>query len=232
MGEVEKRIQFIKKQVGEDGLRILEEEGIRVDDALNSIIADQVKQGLILRAEVIIPNVKNMMTSELAYFSNNLGDDYGLEYVRRLKLMGFTDEMIAKSYSLEKETISLKEDLARKNPWVQRYFISCDSTPENIPKIEELTLSELILITDDANSAFSRDHHYLPNPAWNAVCITACCVGYTEARYVNEAHKRAKTIGWTEKQISAFTKNECMLTARLKWGYDDKPAWTEETVKV
>ena len=52
------------------------------------------------------------------------------------------------------------------------------------------------------------------------------------AKYALAFKERVKNMGWSEEQDRAYTRNECMITERLKWGTDDKPAWTEETTNL
>jgi len=107
-----------------------------------------------------------------------------------------------------------------------------DSTLENMPKVSEMTLSELILISDDANSAFYRDHHVLTVNAWQAVCIAVCCAQYTEARYAYAFNARTEKLGLSIAQSRAYARNECLLTERLKWSHHENPAWTSVTTDL
>ena len=171
------------------------------------------------------------MTSELAYKSASPEDLCGQEFTRRLRGIGLTDKQVSSLYQTEQLILSVDGKLGedRKQPWVRRYFIMPDSTPETMSEKGLLTLSELISITDDANSAFWRDHHVLSEQAWAALCIAACCAQYTEARYALGFNERTEKFGWSKAQSGAYTKNECLLTERLKWGNHDNPAWTPET---
>ncbi len=135
-------------------------------------------------------------------------------------------------YQQETEIIGLSKDIGyhRMQPWVMRYFVSPVSSPDKMPKGEELTLSELILITDDASSAFARDHHNISGDAWAAVCMAAPEAG--KPQYAIAFHERTENLGWSKAQDGAFTRNECMLTARLKWNYNEDAAWTAETTDL
>lgn len=232
MADIEGRKQFIFEQVGEQGLQILRESGIDVDSAVTKILQEQAIQQKGLEAQVESGDINNMMTSELAYKSASPEDLYGQEFTRRLKGIGLTDEQVSSLYQTEQLILSVDGKLGedRKQPWVRRYFLMPDSTPETMPEKGLLTLSELILITDDASSAFVRDHHILSEQAWAAVCMAAVkSYSYCGAQYATAFKDRVKKFGLSEAQDGAFTKNECLLTERLKWGYTDKTAWTPET---
>ena len=231
MTDIEERKKFIFKQVGEQGLNFLRESGIDIDSAVTEILKRQAEQQKELEAQAKSGTVNDMMTSELAYKSCLPEDIYGKEFTRRLRGIGLTDEQVLKLYQIEQLILSVDGELNehRKQPWVRRYFIMPDSSPETMPKKGLLTLSELILITDDANSAFYRDHYVSPEKAWVALCIAACCAQYTEARYAHGFNERTEKFGWSKAQSGAYTRNECLLTERLKWGRTDKPAWTPET---
>ncbi|MEK6926739.1 MAG: hypothetical protein AABW50_05685 [Nanoarchaeota archaeon] len=234
MSDLEERKKFILDQVGEEGLSVLRENGIDVDSAVRKILRRQIMQKKNLERQAESGDISNMMASELVYRSILPDDMYGQEFTRRLSGVNLTDKQISSLYEIEQLILSvdgkLRED--RKQPWVRRYFIMHDSTPESIPAKSLLTLSELIMITDDANAAFSRDHHVLPEPAWSALCIAACCADYTEARFAHEFNRRTEKFGWSNKQSRAYTKNECLLTERLKWGNHNEPAWTPETCNL
>lgn len=227
------RRQFIYGQVGEDAINFLRESGLDIDNAVTNILREQEQQRDKLEAQAEFGTVEDIMTSELVYRSNSPEDVFGREYSRRLHLIGLNDDQIGKIHQVESLVLST-ESMAeqRKQPWVRRYFIMPDSTPESIPKVGEMTLSELILITDDANSAFWRDHHILPERAWQALCVAACCAQYTEARYAHAFNARAEKLGLSKAQSGAYTKNECLLTERLKWGHHENPAWTPETTDL
>ena len=232
MTDIEGRKKIIFEQVGEQGLQILRESGIDVDSAVTRILQQQVITQKGLEALAASGDVNNMMTSELAYKSASPQDVYGQEFTRRLRSIGLTNELVSSLYQTEQLILSVNEKLVdeRKQPWVRRHFILPDSTPEKMPAKGFLTLSELILITDDASSAFVRDHHILSEQAWSAVCMAAVqSHSYGGAQYAMTFKDRVKKFGWSTSQDGAFTKNECLLTERLKWGYTDKPAWTPET---
>jgi hypothetical protein len=234
MADLESQKKFILEQLGEEGFKILSGSGINVDLAITKVLQAQNIRQKGLEALADSGDVVNIATSELAYKSSSLNDVYGQEFTRRLKGIDLTDKQVCNLYQTEQLILSADSKLTeeRKQPWVRRYFIMHNSTPENIPEKGFLTLSELIFITDDANSAFFRDHGVLPDKAWSALCIAACCANYTEARYALGFNERTEKFGWSKAQSSAFTKNECLLTERLKWGHHNNPAWTPETSEL
>ena len=229
---IEQRKKFIYEQVGAEAIQLLRDSGINVDLAVTRILKKQEEEKGMKELATAIPTVDNTMTSELAYLSRGLEDTFGQEYTRRLSLMELREDQIRGLYHEEKLIAASDFEEDRRQPWVQRYFIGSGSTPDNLPKPEQLTLSEILSITDDANSAIWRDHHVLSDEAWQAVCIAACCVQYAEARYAHAFNNRVQRLGWSEEQKSAFCKNEFGLTAKLKWGYHNNTLWTPETTDL
>jgi len=231
MVSVAERKEYILTRLGEQGLKALKDFGINVDSAITQILQKQAIHQIGLEVKAESGDVNNMITSELVYKSASPEDAYGQEFKRRLQGICFTDEQISSLYQIEQIILSVDENLSehRKQPWVRRYFIMPNSTPQTIPEKEFLTLSELVLISDDANSAFWRDCDALPNQAWAALCIAACCAPYTEGKYANHFNERTQKFGWSKAQNYAYVRNECLLTERLKWGMHEKPAWIPET---
>ena len=173
--------------------------------------------------------IDDRMTSELAYLSKLPEDEFGMEYARRLSLLNLSDEQISNLYNHEKKILGLKQDNDRGGIWGSRIFITKNSSSKGLPKIEELTLSELLLLTDDANSALVRDHEWLPDEAMESVFIAAC-EGPSEGRYAKEYNKRTAEMSWSKAQNCAYVRNECLLIERIKWRWHNEQAWTKETV--
>ncbi len=233
MSDIEKRKKSILDRLGKESLQILRDSGLDIDSAVTRILEKQQREQENLETQREFATINDIMTSELVYRSTTPEDVFGKEYTRRIRLIGLSDDQINRLYQMESLILS-SEGLSeqRKQPWVGRYFIYPGLTVESLPTVGEMTLSELILITDDANSAIVRDHHVLEGEAWQAACIAGCNKAYTEARYANGFKNRVKELGWSETQESAYARNECLLTERLKWGYTDKPAWTKETTDL
>ncbi len=229
MATIEEKKTFIFEQVGEQGLHILRDCGINVDSIVTSMLQEQAMQQEGLEVQAELGKVNNMMTSELVYKSDSVEDIYGQEFTRRLRGIGLTDKQVLNLYHTEQLILFVDEKLSedRKKPWVRRGFIT--STPETMPEKGVLTLSELVLITDDANSAYWREAHTSSNEEWAAVCMAACCAPCTEARYFHIFEERTEKFGWSYEQDGAYIRNESLLAERLKWNYHEKPAWVAET---
>jgi hypothetical protein len=229
--DIEQRKQSVLNQLGPEAANVLEEHGVDAEAAITRVLQKQQEKEEEIRPQ--LAEINSIMTSELVYLSNDIEDELGKEYTRRLSLIGFSEEQIKSLYQ-EESLIAASEGLSeqRKQPWVQRRYFTTASTLDNIPKIEEMTLSELNMITDDANSAITKDHHVLEGEAWQAVCTAACGRFYTEAKYAYAFKDRIEKLEWSEAQARAYTKNEMLLTERLKWQYHDRPAWTEESTDL
>lgn len=172
--------------------------------------------------------LQDCMTSELLFQSMQTDtstpekESFIAEYERRLRMMGLTDEQTAEFRKADELAINngcyIKSDvLLSTEP-----FIKENMDTESI-KMENCTFSELIYLTDDANSAYIRDHHWLPAKAWALVCEHALNSGTCKAAYENR--NRMKGIGLTEEQEGIFVKNECKIAQRLRWGYTEELAW-------
>jgi|TARA_B100001971_G_C18058900_1_gene466838 hypothetical protein len=233
---VEQRRKFLYDQVGEDAFQVLRDSGLDVDAAVTNILQQQEEQTDMLETQAEFGTIDDIMTSELVYRSNRLDDVYGKEYTRRLNLMGLNGDKINGLY--EQENLILSCDLGifqlhRGQPWVRRYFFVEGVKEDDLPEFGQMTLSELILITDDAGSAFSRDHEVLSAETFNAVCKAAPQAhSYGGAQYAFAFKDRAQKLGCSPEQEDAYAKNECLLTERLKWGYHENPAWTSETTDL
>ena len=230
---VQRRKNFIVGQVGEEALQILRDSGLDIDGALTRIVEGQGRQREELEAQAEFGDINDVMSSELVYRSGKLTDVYGREFSRRLSLMGLDGNKIGSLYEQEKLILSSnigKFQPDREQPWARRYFFIDGTKIDELPKQGQLALSELVLITDDASSAYARDHHALSADTWHAVCSAAVqAASWGGAQYGFALRNRVKAMGWSPQQEGAFTRNECMLTERLKWGYHKNPAWTEET---
>lgn len=153
-------------------------------------------------------------TSDKATFLN--------EYERRLRMMGLTDEQIVEFRKADEFAINngcyIRSDVLLST----KPFILAHMNTESI-KIENCTFSELIYLTDDANSAFIRDHHWLSSDAWALVCEHALYCGTCKSSC--EISNRMKAIGLTQEQEGIFVRNECKIAQRLRWHYTEDLAW-------
>lgn len=233
MDDVERRKNEIFEKMGPEAIQILKNSGIDVNSAVTDILKEQKRKQQNLEVQAEFATINDIMTSELVYRSKSIEDVFGKEYSRRLNLIELKEEQVKSLYQIESLIVStseLKEQ--RKQPWVRRYFIGADLTPEKLPSAKMMTLSELILIEDDANSAFWRDHEWLPEKALKAVCIASSCAEYCQAMYAIEFEERTKKLGLSIPQANAYVRNECLLTERLKWGMHKNPAWSKETADL
>lgn len=172
--------------------------------------------------------LKDCMTSELLFqaMSADTSDvdktAYIAEYERRLRMMELTDEQIAKFRECDEAAINngcyMKTDILLST----KPFIEVNMNRDSI-KLENCTFSELIYLTDDANSAYIRDHHILPSEVFALVCDHALHCGTCKAAFENR--NRMKSIGLTEEQENIFVKNECQIAKRLRWNYSKDLAW-------
>jgi len=232
MGAEQRKKQICQK-VGDEALNILKKSGIDVDKAINQILLEQQEQQNKNREELSKGLLENALTSELVYKSKDPRDDYAKEHLRRLSAIGFNQAKAEKIYEIEKIILSVDPENNkvpfRERHWVGRYFIFPESTPETMPEKEFMTLSELLIITDDANSAFFRDHKFIEGKAWDALCMAAITAKYTKGIYAIHFEERTEKLGWSREQTRAYTRNEFLLTERLKWNMHQNPAWTPQT---
>ena len=172
--------------------------------------------------------LQDCMTSELLFqalqpeTSDTDQKSYLDEYERRLKMMGLTSEQIDKFRKADEQAINNgcyinKDVLLSTVP-----FIVDDMDTDSI-KMENCTFSELIYLTDDANAAYIRDHHWLSRKAWDLVCEHALHCGVAKAAWENR--NKMKAIGITEEQENVFVGNECKIALRLRWNRTQEYAW-------
>lgn len=228
---LDQRRKQVLQNIGADAITILKQTGLDVDSAVTNILQLQEQRRKALESEADSRNLRDIMTSELIFRTASIEGLYGQEFTRRLKAIGLSEEQIRALYQQEKYILSRTKELEahRQRSWVRRYFIFNNSTQRDMPKGEELTLSELILITDDVNSAFFRDHHQLSEDAWKCVIMASCCAKYSKAEYYKAFQERTERLGWRKEQGNAYAKNENLLLARLKWDMTADQAWTRKT---
>lgn len=237
MSELEERVKRVKKQVGDDCLKILEQEGINTDAAIERVLSEQIlkENALQERREggPIDGNVAlDCLTSELIFLMNE-NDDFEKELKRRFDLLGLSKKQSADLIKKEKQILTTLERPRKR--WAGHYFLIEGVKKEDLPSPQELTLSELILIVDDANAAWVRDHEWLCEETFAAVSYV---IGNKKegSPYHNEFLSRLKTLDFTEdqagppNQVGSFIRNECMILERLKWGHHSNPAWQKSTM--
>ena len=172
--------------------------------------------------------LQDCMTSELLFQAMNteisISDktSYLSEYERRLRIMGLTDEQIAKFRKCDEIAITNGCYIKPTVLLATKPLILKDMNVDSI-KMENCTFSELVYLTDDANSAYMRDHHWLPSSAWDLVCKHSLHCDTCASAY--ETHNRMQSIGISQEQESIFVKNECQIAQRLRWNYSQDLAW-------
>jgi len=230
--ELERRTKLVKDGVGKDALKILEEGGLNVNSAMANILSDKIKEEEAgKRAFLQTPREETSLTSELVYLmGKNKKDVFYSELQRRLDLLNLSTIQRAEYIHSELEALDTRKQKPSKNErWTVKYFIVQGTTKEDLLKPEECTLSEIIALFDDADAARVRDHHWLPKEAMNAIWYVLAGKE-DKSPYYAEFDSRVEKLGWKEPQSNSYVKNECMLTSRWKWLYNDIPAWQENTM--
>lgn len=175
----------------------------------------------------------NTMTSELAYLSNGLDTWFGEEYLRRLNLLGFSDKKISEIYEFEKFTSSNSVAFDRNIIWINRYLFNDETTIDELPDPTDLSLSELILITNDANNTYllkkldenndSKIFNLFKQKTRQALFVAAPIIQGKTPWYISEYIKRTKELGFTKKQAQTYVKNEHNIIRYLKSRSNIKP---------
>lgn len=233
---IEQRRKSIIDEMGEKTVQSMRNAGLDIDGAITRILQQREQQRIQREAQAECGTLEDTMTSELVYWSRSLDDVFGREYKKRLSLLNCNDESVKKLYEQEKLILSygigiFQQD--RRKPWVMRHFFREGIAEKDLPQSGQLTLSELLLITDDASSAYVRGHEVLSQETFAAVCKAAVqSHSFGGAQYALAFNERTEKLGWSPEQNRAYTKNECLLTGRLKWGHHEKPAWTIETTSL
>jgi hypothetical protein len=230
--ELEKATKAVKDGVGKDALKLLEESGLNVNSAIGNILSEKIKKEETgKKAFLQTPREETSLTSELVYLMDrNKNDIFQSELQRRLALLNLSTMQKAEYVHSELEALDTRRTKpSRDDRWTVKYFIFQGTTKEDLLKPEECTLSEIITIFDDADAARVRDHHWLADETMKA--IKYVLIG-KEGRspYYAEFDSRVGKLGWKDPQHNSYVKNECMLTSRWKWHYDDAPAWQENTM--
>jgi hypothetical protein len=235
--ELEKVTKTVKDNVGKDAIKVLEESGLNVSSAIGNILSKKIeREETGKKAFLQTPREETSLTSELVYLMNRKKNDvFQSELQRRLALLSLSTIQKAEYIHSELEALDTRKQKPSKNDrWTTKYFIVQGTTKEDLLKPEECTLSEIITIFDDADAAWVRDHHWLAKETMEA--IKYVLVGkegkysLKTSPYYAEFDSRVGRLGWKEPQSNSYIKNECMLTSRWKWLYDDTPAWQESTM--
>lgn len=184
-----------------------------------------------------------ILTSELVYRALNTENEeekkqYIQEYKRRLGLLGLTPEQINEAFNLDKRIIeNSKDKIDREEPWCEKIWFNLKhTTVDTLPNKDDLTLSELVLITDEANFilTYFHDDKSISKKVWTAVYKACNSASIGEAIYAKELERRlVEELGWSEDQSRMFVRNESIILQRYKWRYNKNiTPWTKETVVV
>ncbi len=162
-------------------------------------------------------NIEDMLTSELIYHSSVLEDQYGTEYLRRMRLLRVDECVIDTLYTAEKMVLKRDKDVERRHSWARRIFILLLGACQ-WPKPEDLTMSELCVILDE------KQYQLILHPEFRRVF---------GPKYGPEVEQRFTEVGWNNiDQSGLFGLNEEILLGRLKWKYHNEHAWTEQTIDL
>lgn len=233
--KVQKRIEWIKKQAGDEIIEALKKHGANVDKALKRIVTEQVKKeeqqrqekrALALEGTPLV----DCMTSELVILHKQTNDKaYQKELQKRFDLLGLTDKQQRNFIESEKERAKSRSFPSLYPSGLARHYFLMDGVGiEDLPKPEQCLTSELIALTDDADAAWAKDHHWLKEKTMNAVGKIVGVDG--KPLYYKEYERRTEKWGWTRLQQHSFTKNEGLILGRAKWRYHSDPSWEKETM--
>lgn len=247
MANHEDEKQFILNHLGTDAKRILEGAGINVEGAIEQVLEEKEWQFEVTRRKQLI-ELKNLpipdiLTSELVQLCALPGDnsEYSQELQRRLFLLELTDKQKEMFIALDLEALGKKDPQFRQEALAVGYHILDSTTIETLPDPSSCLTSELIMVADDANAALARDHDWLSDKAFAAVCFVRGEFHFDKEKpgwvwdkkgpYIEEYERRFDLIGLEEWQRSSFIRNECLITARAKWDYrPGQKSWTKESI--
>lgn len=161
-------------------------------------------------------NIEDMLTSELIYHSSALEDQYGTEYLRRMRLLKVDEHVIDTLYAAEKMVLKRDKDIERRHSWARRIFIPLLGAYQ-WPKPEDLTISELTAILDEKQAQLTL------HPGFRKIF---------GPKYAPEAEQRFTEVGLNDVQSGLFDINEEIILGRLKWKYHNEHAWTDQTIDL
>ena len=164
----------------------------------------------------------NRLTSELIFLG---GTANKIELFRRLNLLKLTEEQQTNLIASEENILKASGGLGT-GLWAKHNYIDSSTTKETLPSEKNMTLSELILMVDDALGCRAREHETLPDPAFEAICHI---VGNSEvpSPYDGELRARFRDLGLNQGQVGHFIVNESLIINRLKWNISDEKAWQD-----
>lgn len=173
--------------------------------------------------------INDLLTSELIQLTQGKLDEspnHWLELERRLKLLELTDEQQHKFVNIDLQALASNPRHIIGVETAPLHYIMTATSVDDLPKPMHCSTSELIAIVDDARAARARDHEWLPDPALEAMDVILTPGG----QYEQEFQRRIDLIGLQKWQYYSFAKSEQWLLTRAKWGYDQRPSWTAETL--
>ena len=169
-------------------------------------------------------SLEDRMTSELVYLSSSLGDKFGREYKKRLGLINFNPEDIRNLYDQEKITLEKDQEMIHQRyvQWVIREDLTL--APPKIPNPSLLTLSELILITNNENIEELENCGVNQARAWQALHALAN-QNDNGAIYSQVYDLRTDTLRFSNSQKRAFA-------GKAVKGYNNNRVWTSESTNL
>ncbi len=234
----ENETQLILNRLGKEARLILKSAGIPAEEAIKEILEEEKwdlgttrKENPIEIAELPI---KDITLSELVWLCSlpNLEREASFreELHRRLSLLELTEEKKELLIALDLAALKEKDPQMREQAISPGRYIFADTTIENLPQPSSLLTTELVMIADDANAAWIRDHEWLPDPAIKA---TGFILGTAKSRgpYWKEFDRRVDLMGLEPWQIQSIIKNTCLIVGKAKWGYaPPEESWSEESL--
>lgn len=162
------------------------------------------------------------LTSELIFLGGTANKK---ELFRRLELLKLTKEQQINLIASEENILKASGGLGT-GLWANYNFIVSSTTKETLPSEKGMTLSELVLVIDDALGCRACEHETLPDPAFEAICHI---IGNCEVRspYDSELRARFDSLGLNRGQYIHFIVNESLIIKRLKWHYSGEKAWQD-----
>lgn len=170
---------------------------------------------LILKPESGGPD--DRLTSELIFLG---GDTNKQELIRRLNFLRLTAGQSAEFIAAEEEILKETGGLGVKL-WAKHIYNGCFAYPEDLPDPKKMTLSEIVLLIDEAMLKWKE---WLPPAMQNEICrIAGLCAD--SGPYDNELKARFRALGLNVDQCISFIINESIIIRRLKWKRRSKEGW-------
>ena len=145
--EVNKKVDRVLKNVGEDAVEILKGMGLDAKAAITPIISEQIMKKAAARERMALALPSDCMTSELVFLTETNDDQYHKEFMRRTSILGLNGEQAQKMMDADKAIIESRKPTreTKAKRWATAYFFTEGQGIKDMPKPEQLTLSELIM---------------------------------------------------------------------------------------